>query len=206
MEAGSGGRKRREEDRAIERYRSSSSRERLAPRTRTCVQHVDRNTCEQRCGFHGGWGRRRRRRSGRRRRREESESFERLVFAGRPGRRLFLRSRSTKRSGSLGIAVPRSGCEIPPARHTSRGRPSVERRRSARRGCRSKSVASLTDLTVAVSVDKSNEGSPNLIWCVNARFNSRLLWPIFAIYRPTIGHPRFRPILFVPRVRLSRAQ
>lgn len=54
------------------------------------------------------------------------------------------------------------------------------------------SVASLTDLTAAVTVDKSNEGSPNLIWCVNARFNSRLLW---ADLRDLSAHnPRFRPI------------
>lgn len=45
-------RRRRREGRAIERYRKLElERERTPPRT--YVYHVDRNTCEQRCGFHG---------------------------------------------------------------------------------------------------------------------------------------------------------
>lgn len=47
-------RRRRREGRAIERYRKLElDRERETTPPRTYVYHVDRNTCEQRCGFHG---------------------------------------------------------------------------------------------------------------------------------------------------------
>lgn len=46
------GRKRREGRAAIERYRKLVLERETTP-PRTYVYHVDRNTCEQRCGFHG---------------------------------------------------------------------------------------------------------------------------------------------------------